>query len=452
MTQLVFGPSSPFPVAFRVSGPDVDKLRVIAERVRTVMADDPMMRTVNTDWGERVPTLHFALDQARLRAMGLTSSDVAEQLQFLLSGVHGVAGPRGHPHRRCGRAFRRTGAARSRARGRLHPDRGERRARARQPEVGRLEVRMEDPILLRRDRVPTITVRGDIADGLQPPDVSTAMFDKLQPVIASLPPGYAIAMGGSIEEAAKANSALAPIFPIMILLMMIVIILQVRSFSAMAIVLLTAPLGLIGVVPTLLLTGQSFGFNAILGLIALAGILMRNTLILIGQIQDNERQGLKRLRRGDRGDGAAIPAGHPDRAGRGARLHPADDLGLLGSHGFHADRRNARRNDSDPRLPARALHALVPAPARRTGPGARSGAGRCLERHAPWPPLEFRVMGLPLKNGSQTFPHPMAARGEQRPIANGGDAILRGGFAGFRTRANVGEYWLWRRRRDSNPR
>jgi multidrug efflux pump subunit AcrB len=119
------------------------------------------------------------------------------------------------------------------------------------------------------------------------------MFEKLQPVIEALPPGYEIVMGGSIEEAGKANAALAPIFPIMLLLMMIVIILQVRSFSAMGIVLMTAPLGLIGVVPTLLLTGQSFGFNAILGLIALAGILMRNTLILIGQIQDNERHGLK---------------------------------------------------------------------------------------------------------------------------------------------------------------
>jgi multidrug efflux pump subunit AcrB len=159
-------------------------------------------------------------------------------------------------------------------------------------QVGKLETRMADPILLRRDRVPTITVRGDIADGLQPPDVSNAMFEKLQPVIATLPAGYHITMGGSIEEAGKANSALAPIFPIMILLMMIVIILQVRRFSDMAIVLLTAPLGLIGVVPTLLLTGQPFGFNAILGLIALAGILMRNTLILIGQIQDNLRQGL----------------------------------------------------------------------------------------------------------------------------------------------------------------
>jgi multidrug efflux pump subunit AcrB len=291
-TQLVFGPPSPFPVAFRVSGPDVDELRVIAERVRTVMADDPMMLTVNTDWGERVPTLHFELDQARLRAMGLTSSDVAEQLQFLLSGVT-VSQVR--------KDIRIVDVvARSAGPTRLDPKRvadftltGVNGERVPVSHVGRLEVLMEDPILLRRDRVPTITVRGDIADGLQPPDVSNAMFEKLQPVIDALPAGYEIVMGGSIEESAKANSALLPIFPIMILLMMIVIILQVRSFSAMAIVLLTAPLGLIGVVPTLLLTGQSFGFNAILGLIALAGILMRNTLILIGQIQDNERHGLK---------------------------------------------------------------------------------------------------------------------------------------------------------------
>jgi multidrug efflux pump subunit AcrB len=290
VTQLVFGPPSPYPVAFRVSGPDVEKARAIAEQVRAIMVADPMMRTVNTDWGERVPTLHFVLDQDRLRAMGLTSGDVGEQLQFLLSGVT-VSQVR--------EDIRTVDVvARSAGNTRLDPARiadftltAANGQRVPIGQIGKLELRMEDPILLRRDRVPTITVRGDIANGLQPPDVSTAMFKKLQPVIDTLPSGYDIVMGGSIEEAGKANAALAPIFPIMILLMMIVIILQVRSFSAMTIVLLTAPLGLIGVVPTLLLTGQPFGFNAILGLIALAGILMRNTLILIGQIHENEGHG-----------------------------------------------------------------------------------------------------------------------------------------------------------------
>src|SRR5207237_9835394 len=147
-------------------------------------------------------------------------------------------------------------------------------------QMGHSEVRLEEPILKRRDRVPVITIRSDINEATQPPEVSKQIMTALQPLIASLPAGYRIAMGGSIEEAGKANAALAPIFPVMFLLMMIVIMLQVRRFSDMAIVLLTGPLGLIGVVPTLLVTGQPFGFNAIIGLIALAGILMRNTLIL----------------------------------------------------------------------------------------------------------------------------------------------------------------------------
>lgn len=289
-TQLVFGPPSPFPVAFRVNGPDVDTVRSIAARVQKVMQDDPMMRTVNSDWSDRAPALRFILDQDRLRALGLTSSDVAEQLQFLLTGAT-VSQAR--------EDIRTVDiVARSGGSDRLDPARigdymltGANGERLPVSQVGKLEVRMEDPILQRRDRVPTITVRGDIADGLQPPDVSTAMLEKLQPIIQDLPNGYHIDMAGSIEEAGKANAALAPIFPIMIVLMMVVIILQVRSLSAMAIVMLTAPLGLIGVVPTLLVTGTPFGFNAILGLISLAGILMRNTLILIGQIHDNEKAG-----------------------------------------------------------------------------------------------------------------------------------------------------------------
>ncbi len=290
-TQLVFGPYSPFPVAFRVSGPDLATVRSIAEKMQGVMQRDPTMRTVNADWGDRAPALHFVLEQDRLRALGLTSSDVAEQLQFLLTGT---TVSQSREDIRTVDVVARSGSS-----DRLDPARigdymltGANGQRVPVGQIGKLEVRMEDPILQRRDRLTTITVRGDIADGLQPPDVSTALLEKLQPIIRTLPSGYHIDMAGSIEEAGKANAALAPIFPIMIVLMMVVIILQVRSLSAMAIVLLTAPLGLIGVVPTLLVTGQPFGFNAILGLIALAGILMRNTLILIGQIHDHERDGM----------------------------------------------------------------------------------------------------------------------------------------------------------------
>jgi multidrug efflux pump subunit AcrB len=291
VTQLVFGPPSPFPVAFRVMGPDPDKLRDIAAQVRAVMQASSQMRTVNTDWGERVPALHFSLDQDRLQSLGLTSSDVAQQLQFLLSGI---------PITDMREDIRSVQVvARSAGDARLDPGRiadftlvGAAGQRIPLSQIGTVDVRMEDPILRRRDRTPTITVRGDIAEGLQPPDVSTALWQELQPIIAQLPAGYRIEKGGSIEESGKANRALAPLFPIMIALTLITIIFQVRSISAMVMVFATAPLGLIGVMPTLLLFQQPFGINALVGLIALSGILMRNTLILIGQIRSNEKDGL----------------------------------------------------------------------------------------------------------------------------------------------------------------
>lgn len=291
VTQLVFGPYSPFPVAWRVMGPDVDKLRDIADNVKGVLQASPMMRTVNTDWGSRVPTLHFTLDQNRLQATGLTSNAVAQQLQFLLSGVPITS------VREDIRSVQVTGRAAGDIR--LNPAKiegftlvGNAGQRVPLSQIGEIEIRMEDPLLRRRDRTPTITVRGDIAENLQPPDVSTAIMKQLQPLVDSLPPGYRIEMAGSIEESGKATQAMAPLFPIMIALTLLIIILQVRSLSAMVMVFLTAPLGLIGVVPTLLLFNQPFGINALVGLIALSGILMRNTLILIGQIDHNQKDGL----------------------------------------------------------------------------------------------------------------------------------------------------------------
>lgn len=151
---------------------------------------------------------------------------------------------------------------------------------------------MEESLMRRRDRIPTITVRGDIAEGLQPPDVSTAITKQLQPIMEKLPSGYRIVEAGSIEESGKATAAMLPIFPIMLAVTLFIIILQVRSIAGMVMVFLTSPLGLIGVVPTLLIFQQPFGINALVGLIALSGILMRNTLILIGQIRENEQAGL----------------------------------------------------------------------------------------------------------------------------------------------------------------
>ncbi|RMO07338.1 AcrB/AcrD/AcrF protein [Pseudomonas coronafaciens pv. zizaniae] len=291
VTQLVFGPYSAFPVAYRVTGHDADTLRSIAAQVQAVMIASPMMRTVNMDWGTRTPTLHFTLQQDRLQAIGLSSSQVAQQLQFLLTGL---------PVTEVREDIRTVQVvARSAGDTRLDPAKimdftlsSANGQRIPLSQVGSVDVRMEEPVMRRRDRMPTITVRGDIADGLQPPDVSTAITHQLQPIIDKLPSGYRIEQAGSIEESGKAMTAMLPLFPIMLAVTLIIIILQVRSISAMVMVFLTSPLGLIGVVPTLLLFQQPFGINALVGLIALSGILMRNTLILIGQIHHNEQEGL----------------------------------------------------------------------------------------------------------------------------------------------------------------
>jgi len=295
VTQLVFGPYSPYPVAYRVSGSDPVKLRAIAADVQHVLEASPMMRTVNNDWGVRTPSLHFTLQQDRLQAVGLTSTSVAQQLQFLLNGV---------PLTAVREDIRTVQVmARSAGNNRLDPARiadftlsGADGQRIPLSQVGTVEVRSEEPLVRRRDRVPTITVRGDIADGLQPPDVSGAITAQLQPLVAKLPSGYHIVEAGSIEESGKATTAMLPLFPIMLAITLLIIIFQVRSIAAMVMVFLTSPLGLIGVVPTLILFGQPFGINALVGLIALSGILMRNTLILIGQIDDNQKAGLDPFR------------------------------------------------------------------------------------------------------------------------------------------------------------
>src|SRR5438445_2995300 len=169
VTQLVFGPYSPFPVAYRVTGPDPDTLRKIAADVQHVMDASPLMRTVNTDWGVRTPTLHFTLQQDRLQAVGLTSSAVAQQLQFLVTGIPLTLV----------REDIRTVQVVARAAGdiRLDPAKisdftlaAANGQRIPLSQIGEADIRMEEPILRRRDRVPTISVRGDIADGLQPPD------------------------------------------------------------------------------------------------------------------------------------------------------------------------------------------------------------------------------------------------------------------------------------------
>ena len=291
VSQLIFGPYPHYLVNFRVMGPDPAVLRSIAGEVERVMRANPHTRTVNEDWGNRVSTEHFVLDQSRLELLGLSPTDVAQQLQFLLTGL---------PLTQVREGIRTVEVvARSSGPDRLDPARlADLTLTNRQgrliplSQVGHFELRPENPILRRRDRTPTITVQCDYDESLQPPQVSMEIQKALAPIVAKLPAGYKIEMGGNIEDSAKANSALAPVFPVMILLTLLMLVLQTRSLARTTIVFLTAPLGLVGTVPFLLLLHQPFGFNAILGLIGLSGILMRNTLILIGQIHMNLDEGL----------------------------------------------------------------------------------------------------------------------------------------------------------------
>ncbi|MDI3205591.1 efflux RND transporter permease subunit [Pseudomonas shahriarae] len=291
VTQLLFGPPVPFPVVFRVSGPDLSLLRSLSEEVRQVVAANPLTKDAFLDWGERSSAYRLVLDQDRLRLLGFTPDEVKSQLNALLSGNPITEVREGN----------RTVSVVVRAQGSQREDLGNldnmtltNSAGVSLPlaQVGHFQAVMEEPILKRRDRTTTVEVRADIIDGVQPPDVEMAVYKDLQALIARLPAGYRLDIGGPVEESAKANVALAALFPIMILLTLTVIMFQVRSFGVMFMVFATAPLGLIGAVPTLLLFNQPFGFNAILGLIGIGGILMRNTLIFTDQIRQNQEQGL----------------------------------------------------------------------------------------------------------------------------------------------------------------
>lgn len=291
VSQLIFGPFPLYPVDFRVMGSDTNKLREIANEIKEVMRKNPHTREINQDWGELAPEVHFKFDQARLQQIGLTPQDAALQLQFLLKGI---------PLTQLREDIRTVDiVVRSAGTERLSPDKLSSLTLVSNSgkiipltQLGEIKTVDEDPFLRRRDRTPTISVRCDIEEGLQPPQVSNEILKEIQPLIEKLPEGYKIEVGGNIEDSEKANKALLPMFPIMIILTLFVIVVQVRSLSMMTMVFLTAPLGLIGAVPVLLLFNQPFGFNAILGLIGLSGILMRNALILVVQIEHNEKRGI----------------------------------------------------------------------------------------------------------------------------------------------------------------
>ncbi|MCJ2048751.1 efflux RND transporter permease subunit [Methylobacterium sp. J-070] len=289
--QIVFGPPIRFPVAFRVVGPDPDVIRGIAEQVRDVMMANPNMRLVHLDWGDKTPSLHLALDQERLRLIGLTPREAGQQLQSYLDGTPAT---QVRENLRSVDVLLRSPGPERRSLGDIGDLTLTTQDGRQVPvsQVAHLESRNEDAVLKRYNRETYIRVQGDVLDGKQPPDIHAQIFPELDAIKAKLPPGYRIDTAGAVEESAKAMNALVAVFPLMLIVTLTVIMLQVRSFTTMFMVFATAPLGLVGAVPTLLVFHQPFGFNAILGLIALSGILMRNTLILVDQIHHDRAAGL----------------------------------------------------------------------------------------------------------------------------------------------------------------
>ncbi len=291
VTRLELGPPVGFPVQFRVVGPDTQKVRAIAREVEAVVAASPKVRDVQLEWNDPVRTLKVELDQEKARALGIAPAEVAFITQTVMNGatlshfrehedlIDIVA--RAVPSERLDldtlkdvNLFTRSGAVVSLS------------------QVARVKYELEEPVLWRRNRDMAITVRADVKDGEQGVSATQSIRPHLKDIEAKLPFGYRIDVGGAVEESDKANKALLGVAPIMLVTILTILMLQLQSFSRMFMVFLTAPLGLIGVVIALLIFQAPLGFVAILGVTALSGMIMRNSVILVDQVQSEIAQGL----------------------------------------------------------------------------------------------------------------------------------------------------------------
>lgn len=287
VNRLENGPPVGFPVQFRVSGPDPMEVRRIAFQVADVMRANSNTRDVNLDWNELSKVVKLDVDQAKARLLGISSQDLATTLNSIVSGLTVT-------QYREGRELIDV-VARAEASERLSLNgikdlnvAGAESTRA-VPlgQVAEVSYELEEGIIWRRDRQPVITVRADIIDGIQAPVVSMQIEPKLDELRKQLPPNYRVVLGGAIEESAKANASIGAVVPVMIMIMVTLLMVQLQSVSRMLLVLLTAPLGLIGVTVGLLVFNVPFGFVAMLGAIALAGMIMRNSVILVDQIEQD---------------------------------------------------------------------------------------------------------------------------------------------------------------------
>ena len=289
--RLFNGPPVGWPVQLRVTGQDRDEVRRIAAEMANVMRAHPLVHTVHNDWLEPVPSLKLDIDQDRARAIGVYSQAVRQTLQGVLSGFplgefrdgeETISVVLREPEATRGALDAVEAAYVKTATGASVP----------LTQVAKVTLALEPGIEWRRARLPTITVRGAVPDHVQSPDVTKAIFAQLQPLRDALPLGYRIEMQGAVEESIISQDSINAKMPVMLLCIVLLLMVQLQHVGKTAMVLATGPLGLIGAAAALLIFQAPFGFVAILGVIALAGMIMRNSVILVDQIQQDREAGM----------------------------------------------------------------------------------------------------------------------------------------------------------------
>jgi multidrug efflux pump len=290
VNRVPLGPPVNYPVQFRVQGENPAELKRIADLVAEKVRANPSTVDTNVDWGDRVLALRVDVDQEKARALGVSSQSVSRSAAAVISGLS--IGQYRDNDRLIDVQLRAPSAERASlssvgeiplatAGGRSVP----------LSQVATVSEALEEPILWRRSRDLTLTVRADIVDSAQAPDVTMAIEPALTDIRRGLPPGYRVEAGGAWEENTKAQASIGAGMPMVFGVIVALLMMQLKSFSRSFMVLLTAPLGVVGVAIALLVFDKPFGFVAMLGTIALGGMIMRNTVILVDQIEQDRSGG-----------------------------------------------------------------------------------------------------------------------------------------------------------------
>lgn len=286
VTRLENGPPVGYPVQMRISGEHIERVQAIARQVEAKVRENPHVMNVNLDWSEPSKVVRLVIDQERARALGVSSAQVSQFLSSSLAGQSVSVYREGN--RQIEMLLR--GPADERNQLELLSSLSMPTANGGSitlSQVATMEYGFEDGIIWHRNRLPTVTVRADISDGMQPLDVVHQILPTLDGIRAELPSGYLLETGGTVEDSARGQNSIKAGMPLFLVVVATLLMLQLRSFSRAAMVLVTAPLGIIGATLFLLLFRAPFGFVALLGTIALAGMIMRNSVILIDQIQQD---------------------------------------------------------------------------------------------------------------------------------------------------------------------